>query len=377
MAVRLNPAVRLIPPSEVTGDQWLAENVLERKRYRVSARAAAALVAANRPQHPRDLAKRLTESVDGTESGAWWEDLVEALRGRDLIVDAAAAAGDPDLAWLTRLRQAWSRYGWREAAEYHLLSFDYPCIDYSEAKAFLTDQARMRRFQSAEPDTDRHKLDYLDRPGTPLPEPSADLPTATATEVWRGTVPPRPLDAGALESVVSLTFGQTGQIVPRTDSAPLLRRTSPSGGGRHPSEGYLAVTDVPGLATGWYHVTMRPFGLRLLDAPLDAGRLAGLFPETAERFPLPIRALLVITSVFERNMYRYREPRTFRTVHMDAGHLAGTARLAARSLGVAAGIYYCDRAPDLERALGLDGLREGYMLTVALADGVTTEGGPA
>lgn len=369
MTVRLNPAVRIIPPSEVSGEAWVAENIIERKRYKISRRAAAALVAANRPQAPQELVKRLADLCHDDVPIDQWESLVTSLRGRGLIVDAGSVATDPRLTWLVDLRRDWSRFGWHEAAEYHTLSYDYPCIDYSEAAAFLTDQARMRGYQSQEPDTDRFKLDYLDRPATPLPEPAEHLPTASAEAVWADGVPARAVDAGAVSTVISLTFGEIGRLVPRTDSAPLLRRSSPSGGGRNPSEGYVLVRDVPELAPGWYHVTMRPFGLRRLDAPASDDMFRELFPETAERFPFPARALVVITSVFERNMYRYREPRTFRTVHMDAGHLAGTARLAARSLGLIAGIYYCDRADRIESAIGIDGMQEGYMLTVALADG--------
>ena len=189
---------------------------------------------------------------------------------------------------------------------------------------------------------------------------------------WEDAVGPEVLDSGKLTVILSLTFGSTGARRPRTDAAPLLRRSSPSGGGRHPSEGYVLVLDVPGIAPGWYHVTMRPFSLRRLADP-PAADLMATFGESAARFPFPIRAIVVLTSVFERNMYRYREPRTFRTVHMDAGHLAATMRMAARAAGVTARIYYNDDADRVERSLGLDGMREGYMLTIVLADGVAAD----
>jgi SagB-type dehydrogenase family enzyme len=188
--------------------------------------------------------------------------------------------------------------------------------------------------------------------------------------VWGAPKPPADLDLAALSRIVSLTFGATGIIVPKTDSAPLLRRSSPSGGARNPSEGYLVVRDVPGLEPGWYHVTMKPFSLRRLDGlPTDEVALKRLFPNTLQRFPRHARALLLLTTFFERNMYRYREPRTFRTVHMDIGHLAGTVRIAARAEGLTAAVFYCDAATEIEQALGIDGMAEGYMLTVALADG--------
>lgn len=367
MRVRLNPAVRIVPPSEVTGEHWLAENLLARRRFRISRWAAAALVAACRTQEPDELAARLTEIP---EPPAGWKAVVASLTERELIVPEETLTSDPELAWLVRLRQEWSRRGWHEAAEYHLLSFDYPCIDYSEARAYRYDQDLMRAYQAREPDDDRFKLDYVAASGIPLPEPKTDMSKGTAQDVWVTPAAPGTVDFDELANIISLAFGATEFLAPITNAAPILRRTSPSGGARHPSEGYVVILDVPGAQPGWYHVTMQPFSLRrLAGRPIDPIELRLLFPQTFERFPLKVRCLIILTSLFERNMYRYREPRTFRTVHMDAGHIAGTIRIAARALGLTAGISPCDRAEAIESAIGIDGMAEGYMLTVALADG--------
>ncbi len=370
MKVALNAAVRVIPPSAVT-DHWVADNLLERRRYRLSAEAAAMLVAACHPVDADDLAERVATNDGHRRAPRFWSSMADALCRSGLIVEHTVNQTDPRVAWLVRTREAWSRNGWHEAVEYHALTYDYPCMDYSEAAtAIATDQHLMRLFQSAEPDRDRMKLEYVDQPGVELPEPAPTMPTGPVRTLWEDPAEPQVLDADRLTTILSLTFGRTGVRLPRTDAAPLLRRSSPSGGGRHPSEGYVAVRDVPGIEPGWYHVTMQPFGLRRVDGPATDDRsLAATFRESVPRFPFPLRALVVLTSVFERNMYRYREPRTFRTVHMDAGHLAGTLRMAARSLGVTARVFYCDEAEQVERTLGLDGMREGYMLTLALADG--------
>jgi SagB-type dehydrogenase family enzyme len=368
MRVRLNPAVRIIPPSEVTGEHWLAENLLSRRRFRISRWAAAALVAACYPQEPGELTARLTE-ISGSPTG--WETLVASLTERELIVPEETLTSDPDLAWVVRLRREWSSRGWHEAADYHVLSFDYPCIDYSEARAYRYDQDLMRSYQGHEPDNDRFKLDYVSASGIPLPEPRTDMSKGTAQDVWVTPAAPGTVDFDELTNIISLAFGAIGFLDPVTDAAPLLRRTSPSGGARHPSEGYVIILDVPGMEPGWYHVTMRPFSLRRLPGrPVDPVELRPLFPQTLERFPLKARCLIVLTCRFERNMYRYREPRTFRTVHMDAGHIAGTIKIAARARGLTAGISPCDRAEAIESAIGIDGMAEGYMLTVALADGL-------
>lgn len=371
--VQLNPAIRIIPPSAVSGSRWMVENVLDRRCYKLSKDAVALLILSCRPQDPHDLAKRMAKIAgNGERLDEYWVHLTDSLCARELIIDGSRIDSDPSLSWLVRLRKSWSRYGWHEAADYHSLTFDYPCLNYSEASVVIADQARMRSYQAVEPDTDRYKLNYRQLPETGLPQPSVDTPTATARAVWREVLPPCLFDAEKLSTVISLSFGATGSIVPRTQAAPLLRRSSPSGGGRHPTEGYVIVRDMPGIEPGLHHVTMQPFGLRRIgECPTDEDVLRRAFPETIERFPFPIRVLVVLTSVFERNMYRYREPRTFRTVHMDAGHIAATIRMTARSLGLAAGIYYCDAASQIEDLLDVDVMAEGYMLTVALADGVS------
>jgi SagB-type dehydrogenase family enzyme len=367
----INPAVRIIPPSGVTENRWLAEHLIARKRYTISAEAAAMLVAACRPQERESLIQRLIEADTHAQAAPErWSRMAESLIEKSLICAQSEIELDPDLQWLVALRRSWSKAGWHEAAEYHLLAFDYPCLDYSEGITVLKDQNRMREYQSHEPDSDRFKLDYLDQPGIELADPDPQMSAETARTVFSGTVTPATVTAETIEQVISLTFGINRMRTPVTDAAPLIHRSSPSGGARHPTEGYLIVRDVPGIDPGWYHITLTPFSLRRLpEVSIEDDYLYRLFSDTLPRFPFDTKALVVFTSTFERNMYRYREPRTFRTVHIDAGHLASTLRRAASSVGLMGGIYYCDVANAVEEALKVNGLQEGYMLTAALADG--------
>lgn len=357
MLVRLNPAVRILPPTGVTGDRWVVEDLLRKRRFNLSRPLVAALVAAAEAQELSVLANRLPTS--GSE---WPADLVR----HELLVDASSESDDQR--WLVELIGEWERAGWREAAEYHVLTFDYPCLDYAEVSTVGLDRARMRSYQSVEPDDDRYKLDYTDRPGMPIAAPEDTVPVTSAAKYWTGEPPGRPVDAESLLTTISLAFAVTAETRTVTDAAPLLQRTAPSGGGRNPTEGYVAVRRVPGVAPGWYHVTLRPFSLRLVRSDrLDEGTMRSLFPDTSGP-----AAVVVLTSVFERNMYRYREPRTFRTVHMDAGHLAGTVRLVGSALGLKTAVSLAGDAPAVEELLGLDGMVEGYLAAVALHDGVPT-----
>jgi len=84
------------------------------------------------------------------------------------------------------------------------------------------------------------------------------------------------------------------------------------------------------------------------------------------RASFKIKAVVILTSVFERNMFRYREPRTFRTIFLDAGHVAATVEIASRSLGINAYVQHGINDAWVENLLGLDSLREGVILGIAL-----------
>jgi SagB-type dehydrogenase family enzyme len=156
---------------------------------------------------------------------------------------------------------------------------------------------------------------------------------------------------------MSVAFGQLrGRILHSPDRAPLIRRTSPSGGARHPTEGYLVVAGVPGLADGSYH-----FGT--LDYKLRRVPLAAAMPTQLRRG----EATIVLTSYFWRNMYRYREPRTFRTVHMDVGHIVATLELAAAGLGLSATPVPARNLSGFDAMLGLDSMTEATLAVVQVS----------
>jgi SagB-type dehydrogenase family enzyme len=362
--VLTSPATRIWPPSRVTGDAWLAEHLLDRRRFRLQEPAVVALLSAFQIRATQELVRELSAALSFPEASA--ERTLKALHTRRLLITPEQRMDDARLRWFLTLKRQWGRFGWDEAAEYHAVTLDYPCFDYAR-QGFSADRERMRAYNAEEPDTNRVKRDYVGLDGLALPDPKADLPTGSSRDVWVHRPGHRPVGREELSAILALTFGATGLYPARPPTAPFLHRSSPSGGARHPSESYVAVLSVDGLRPGWYHVTMAPFSLRLLPAaPLEDAEARQLFPDGYERAPFTPLALIVITSMFERNMYRYREPRTFRTVHMDAGHLAATACLVARSLGVPAVASYADAAQAIEERLGLDGMVEGYMATVGI-----------
>jgi SagB-type dehydrogenase family enzyme len=134
---------------------------------------------------------------------------------------------------------------------------------------------------------------------------------------------------GDLLSLISRPVRTDG--MPYKGAAPLLRKTSPSGGSRHPTEFYVIASGIPGLSDGAYQIAPVDGVLDSVDSvstpPAEWLDLLGLAA------PARAWALILYSSLFERNRYRYREPRTFRTVHMDVGHLMTTCEFIGRANG--------------------------------------------
>jgi SagB-type dehydrogenase family enzyme len=357
------PALRIFPPSTLTDGHWLAEDAAAPRRWRIDLPVVVALLAVtSRTLTSEQVVGEIVARTSCREPEA--RHVVATLADLGLLVDAAGPVPQRQRRFAA-IRSSWARLGWAEAADYHAGTFDYPFLDYA-AGGRLLDTSRMREYVEAEPDDVRYKS-YPSTPVLELPPPSADLAEGRL-EDGLSPAPHRALDRESLLSILSLGFGQIDTIPQRKwQRAPMMRRTSPSGGARHPCEAYVVVLDVPGLEPGAYHV--HPVGPRLEQLVTGAPtprQLAAMFPVEFYRIEHGLAAIVVVTCVFSRNMYRYREPRTFRTVHNDAGHLAGTTQLVAGSMGVRSFVEYPDDDAAIEAYLGLDGVTEGFLLTVAL-----------
>jgi len=105
-------------------------------------------------------------------------------------------------------------------------------------------------------------------------------------------------------------------------------RSNPSSGNLHPTEGYVLLPGVPGLAPtpALYHYAPKEHALELrMDCPSD------LFTLVMKSFPAQA-FLFGLSSVHWREAWKYGE-RAFRYCQHDAGHAIGAARIAAATLG--------------------------------------------
>jgi SagB-type dehydrogenase family enzyme len=145
-----------------------------------------------------------------------------------------------------------------------------------------------------------------------------------------------------------------------------LRKRSPSGGSRHPTEAYVIAFDIPGLAPGAYHYN--PASHRLVV--LKDGDLKNTYMKEVvglnRRLSFVPRAAIILTSIVERSMHRYRDSRSYRVLHFDIGHLLQSSQLVARAQGVQCFTAYSLADSKAEAMLGIDGLMETAMAQIIL-----------
>ena len=168
-----------------------------------------------------------------------------------------------------------------------------------------------------------------------------------------------------IKELLSLTFAKRGEKPCHWSTTPLMRRTSPSGGSRHPTEGYFLASNLEGIAKGFYHIQADVPSLQLLSSPIRF-EIEKLVP--IDRGNASVSGAIILTSVFERNMYRYREPRTFRTVHMDIGHLLGTIEMLGKAFNIETHIYLHVNEEEILKHITTSKLEEGVMAIVTLSE---------
>lgn len=162
----------------------------------------------------------------------------------------------------------------------------------------------------------------------------------------------------ALESVAALLQVSAG-IVEVDEETQTVFKTSPSGGGRHPTEVYVYVRAVVGVSPGVYHYDPSAHTLSQLGGPCADDSLAHIVGEQA--WVGSSGMVVFFTSVIERSMWKYHSARTYRLLHLDVGHLSQTVYLLATSLGLGMTFTSAVRDELAEQLLGIDATSELVM----------------
>lgn len=341
MTVRTNPFLRVVPDRR--GEAFHVVELRTNAEYHLPNPGMLALLG--RAREPTDRERLETVAVE--EFGLSPEraaGVVASMLDNEFLVEEGSAA-----AALAHDGEEWRADGWWPAFEYLVTIRDYPYYrahDYESAMERVSERAEHGDVPSV------YKR-YDDRPRVELPPvEEASLPSVAAV-LGEGCGDRRTaLDAGTLSTLLYYAFGQTGsQELPGVGEFVL--KTSPSGGGRHPVEAYVAVLDVEGIEAGLYHYSVEGHDLERLGGNATAEET--LAATDHDRRPA---AAVACTAVVERNTWKYRDPQAYRIPYHDLGHLVETLRCCCEAYGLAATFGTGFDGEALAAALSVDRLAE-------------------
>ena len=189
-------------------------------------------------------------------------------------------------------------------------------------------------------------------------DPAASVPLATFSQL------------------MARVFGARGIAHPGP-GFDVLKRTSPSGGALHPTECWLILQRVEGIAPGLYRYRMDGHALQPVTPrvappqPGDTGAHASGEATDRPWTAAEVRAfariavggqdwfadaavLCVLAPRFHRNFWKYRNhAKAYRVAILDVGHLSQTLQLCATEAGLGPFITSAINEVDIERAFGL------------------------
>ncbi|GIH92747.1 SagB/ThcOx family dehydrogenase [Planobispora siamensis] len=237
-------------------------------------------------------------------------------------------------------------------------------VDLADDEAYFTRKAR------TDPPPPVAKT-YPDRPLVGLPEgrvTGADWPRPGLVEALYGRRSTRsftaePVSLEAVGEILRLAGGVVEELW-HPELGPVLFRSGPSAGARHPLELYLYADRVEGLEAGLYHFSPTRGGLEPVGpaVPYDV-RLAAT---GGQHWLADGAAMIVHTAVLARTRWRYAGRRAYRDVLIELGHLSQTVLLAATALGLGSVFGTAVRDEELERLLGLTGSGEPVLGVTAI-----------
>jgi SagB-type dehydrogenase family enzyme len=196
-------------------------------------------------------------------------------------------------------------------------------------------------------------------PSVRLPKPitSGEFSDVLLTRrTWRrfGSAP---VSGAQLGTALALTAGVQKWVPTDTGDVPL--KTSPSGGARHPIECYVCVRKVTGVRPGLYHYAADAHVLEKIRGGDLQDRLRVWMPHSG--YFGRAAFVIVLTAVFERQLWRYPYARAYRAALAEAGHVCQTFCLTATWLGLAPFCLMGLADDEIERDLGIDGTTESVL----------------
>jgi len=232
---------------------------------------------------------------------------------------------------------------------------------------FVSDQdseMMLRELAKFTPSPALHQRNPDDRPKLTAPlKPSYDEPFRTMTRRRTNRIMlDEPVGFEALSDCFLFSMAITAMLdLEGIGELPL--KMTPSGGARNPFEGYVCVRNVEGMTPGVYHYAAidRSFSLVREGPPPPFPSMLGEQEWTANA-----AAVVFLVANFERSMWKYHDPMTYRVIAIEAGHIAQNMLLVATHHGLVGNPTGLINTTVTEAALGVSGSTRAALYAVAI-----------
>lgn len=293
-------------------------------------------------------------------------DVIQAIR--EFVEEGLLSVETPAEQSAADHERRWHERGWAAPFTFHTTTNRIRKMDYATDPNGVEDKNLMRRFldtgspPSAYREVAGAAVIELERPGPPNQRINLDEVFADK-DAWRTSS--HSMSFHDFSALTYYCFGQTGsRRLPVTGVH--ITRTSPSGGSRHPTETHAVVLSVSGVPPGLYHYNVRRHALE----SLRPGDFTDLLRQHVFTHPTrpdsSVMVVFLLSTLFERSMWRYREARSYRVVHYDLGHLLQTTAYVTKALGLSCYRAYSFHDSVVDDFLGLDTLTESAMAYAAV-----------
>jgi len=321
-------------------------NYMMKRSFACTPAAVELLAAAEEWTDPRELHRAFPSG----RSPSLARELARLLDLGALLVEGTAAADRDE-----EYRQTWE---WGVSAGlYHFSIKDEQFADDAQTAVALA--ARMGRGPSP-----RAIQTDDDRSGQPLGGLSGEK--AYLRLMWsrrtRRAFAPGAVSRDQLARCLYSGLGITGTIEDALLGTLPLAMT-PSGGARNPFEGYVYVQRVAGLDPGVYHYSGLRHTLSVVAQPPlpPVGALL-----SGQEWADDAAAVVLLAAHFERTMWKYGHPNSYRVVLIEAGHIGQNILLAATAENLAAAPTCALQDAPLEALLGLGEVRQAIIYAIVL-----------
>ncbi|MGX1166742.1 SagB-type dehydrogenase family enzyme [Bradyrhizobium sp. USDA 372] len=345
MHLRINPLL-LIYPSTINGNRsFVIQTSASRSPLiQKSADVAWALAA---------LPERFTVE-DATQC---WSEVISIDAATNLldtlIAERVIVAEDEGDASIER-SDCWISYGWNEAASFQEATRDYPFVKMNDPGAFDVDRRRMQSYVEISPPPSIYQT--FDAAFS-IEFPPRLEGSESANAALRKMSPSDKRGVPGLGLFFDVCFGKRS-VEPFDIQGEFLRKSIPSGGARHPTEIFFAAFDNSPLAAGSYHYNVEHHRLDCIRPGNHAVAMRKATFDLFQKFDRHPMGLITFTSLVERAMWRYRDPRSPRAILIDVGHALMIYRTVANALGFDTYTYQKIRDSELCDAIGIDRIRQ-------------------